>query len=75
MHTIRALEHKIQTSICRSCHHQHHTDIDRSALDAARRQLAECADETTRTVKEAAGILQYRVRYHDLAGTVRETVR
>jgi len=76
MHTIRALEHKLQTGVCRSCKSQQTAaDIDRSALAEARRQLAECTDDQARLVKEAAGVLQYRVAYHDLSGTLREIVR
>lgn len=76
MHSIRALENNIQTSICRSCRDRHRKpEIDRSPLDEARRLLAECSDEKARLVKEAAGIVQYRVHYHDLSGSVREIVR
>lgn len=76
MHTIRALEQKVQAEICRGCKPQHRVpEIDRSTLAEVRRQLAECSDEKARLVKESAGILQYRVRYHDLAGTAREIVR
>ena len=76
MHSIRALENKIQTTICRTCHDRNKTsEIDRSSLDLARRLLAECSDDKARLVKEAAGIVQYRVQYHDLSGSVREIVR
>ena len=76
MHSIRALENKIQTTICRSCRDRHkRPEIDRSSLDQVRRLLAECSDEKARLVKEAAGIVQYRVHYHDLSGCVREIVR
>jgi len=75
MHAIRALESKLQR-ICRSCNAPRNTEpIDRSVLDEARRELAECSDEKARLVKEAAGIVRYHVRYHDLTGTVREVVR
>jgi len=75
MHAIRALESKLQR-ICRSCAASRNAEpIDRSVLDEARRELAECSDEKARLVKEAAGIVRYHVRYHDLAGTVREVVR
>jgi hypothetical protein len=76
MNSIRALEYKIQTGVCRNCHQQHRlAEIDRSALDTARRQLAECADDRARFVKEAAGIRQYRITYHDLTGTKHEVTR
>jgi hypothetical protein len=75
MHAIRALESKLQR-ICRSCTAPRNAEpIDRSILDVTRRELAECSDEKARLVKEAAGIVRYHVRYHDLAGTVREVVR
>ena len=75
MQAIRALESKLQR-ICRSCAASRNAEpIDRSVLDEARRELAECSDEKARLVKEAAGIVRYHVRYHDLAGTVREVVR
>ena len=76
MHQIRALEQKMQTTLCRTCKDRNRpAEIDRSALAQARRQLGECSDDKARLVKEAAGILQYRVHYHDLAGTVKEIVR
>lgn len=76
MHSIRALENKVQTNLCRTCRDRHRRpELDRSSLDQARRLLAECSNEKARLVKEAAGILQYRVQYHDLSGSVREIVR
>lgn len=76
MHAIRALEQKLRTGVCRSCGHKaSERQPDRSVLAAARRQLGECPDEKARLVKEAAGILLYRVQYHDLAGTVHDVVR
>ncbi len=76
MHSIRALEEKIQTSLCRSCRDRRDGgEFDRSSLDQARRLLAECSVEKAETVKRVAGIRQYKVRYHDLSGSVREIVR
>lgn len=75
MHAIRSLEQKLR-HWCRGCKGGNQLpEVDRTALADARRQLAECPDERARAVKEAAGILRYRVRYHDLAGTAREIVR
>lgn len=75
MHKIRELEYKVQTS-CRGCRNRYRLpEIDRSSFSEARRLLAECSDEKARAVKEAAGIVQYRVHYHDLSGTAREVVR
>jgi len=75
MHAIRALESKLQ-QICRSCAAKKNAEpVDRSVLDEARRELAECSEDKARLVKEAAGIVRYHVRYHDLAGSVREVVR
>ncbi len=76
MHSIRALEEKIQTSLCRSCRDRYRgAEFDRSSLDLARRLLAECSAEKAGQVKEAAGIAAYRVQYHDLSGSRREIVR
>jgi pyrroloquinoline quinone (PQQ) biosynthesis protein C len=76
MHSIRALENRIQESSCRGCNDRNkNSDFDRTALDTARRLLAECSAERARQVKEAAGISEYRVQYHDLSGSVREVVR
>ena len=75
MHAIRELEHRLQTA-CRSCgHSQRQPEPDRRALAEARRLLAECSDEKARIVKEAAGIVKYRVQYHDMSGMVRDIVR
>ena len=75
MHAVRELEHKLQTA-CRSCGHAYRQpEPDRHALADARRLLGECSDEKARIVKEAAGIIKYRVWYHDMSGTVRDVVR
>jgi hypothetical protein len=74
MSAIRALEHQIHTHGCRSC--QKPTMIfDRTPLENVRRFLAECSDEIAKTVKQAAGIVKYRVSYRTLAGVPREIVR
>jgi hypothetical protein len=74
MSAVRSLEHKVQAHSCRSC--QKPTVVfDRSPLKNARRFLGECSDETAKTVKQAAGILKYRVHYHDLSGVPKEVVR
>ena len=76
MHTIRALEFKIQSNTCRTCHNKKtQVPLDRSPLADARRLLAECSDELARLVKESAGILRYQVSYHDRAGTLHIIVR
>ena len=76
MHAVRDLENRIQSTECRSCKKQPNTPrIDRNLLNEVRRLLAECSDDKARLVKEAAGIVKYRVQYHDLSGTVRDIVR
>ena len=75
MHTIRALEYKLQTK-CRSCGRQRQIhEINRTPLADVRRLLAECSDDKARLVKEAVGILKYRVQYHDLSGVVQDVIR
>jgi hypothetical protein len=74
MSAVRALEQRVQANSCRSC--QKPTVIfDRSPLDNARRFLGECSDAVAKLVKEAAGIVKYRVSYRDLAGVPRDVVR
>ena len=76
MHTIRRLEQKLQTGVCRSCQRSSQSSsIDKTPLHEAKRQLAECSEEKARLVKEAAGIHRYQIKYHDLAGILHEIER
>jgi len=61
MNDVRVLERKIQAHSCRSC--QKPADIDRSAIHFAKIALAECSDEIAKLVKEAVGVLKYKVVY------------
>jgi hypothetical protein len=74
MSAVRGLERQIQVHSCRGCQ-KPAVVFDRSPLENVRRFLAECPDDTARAVKEAAGIIKYRVHYRDLTGVPKEVVR
>jgi hypothetical protein len=61
MNDVRVLERKIQANSCKSC--QKPVEIDKSALHLAKVALAECSDEIAKLVKQAVGVLKYKVVY------------
>jgi hypothetical protein len=74
MSAVRALEHQIQKYGCRSCQKQTVT-FDRAPLETVRRYIATCSLDTLKLVKEAAGIIKFKISYRDLAGVPHEVVR
>jgi hypothetical protein len=74
MSAIRILEQQMQKYGCRSCKKPTVT-FDRTPLESVRRYLAECSVETLKFVKEAAGIVKFRISYRDLAGVPHEVIR
>ena len=73
MNEVRMLERKIQANSCKSC--QKPVDIDRSALHSAKIALAECSDEIAKLVKQAVGVLKYKVVYRRHSEPPQEVTR
>jgi hypothetical protein len=74
MSAVRVLERQIQAHSCRGCR-KPTAVFDRTPLEVVRRFLGECPDAAAQIVKEAAGIVRYRVSYRDLADVPREVTR
>jgi hypothetical protein len=73
MNDVRVLERKIQANSCKSCQKQ--ADIDHSAINLAKVALAECSDEIAKLVKQAVGVLKYKVVYRRLSEPPQEVTR
>lgn len=73
MTEVRVLERQLQTNSCKSC--QKPVAVDRSAINKAKAALADCSDEVARLVKQAAGVLKYKVMYRLLGEEMKEVIR
>ena len=73
MNDVRVLERKIQANSCKSC--QKVAEIDRSAIHSAKIALAECSDEIAKLVKQAVGVLKYKVVYRQHSQLPQEVTR
>jgi len=73
MADVRALEMLIAANSCKSCRKP--VEVDRSALNSARRALAECSEEVAKLVKQAAGVVKYKVSYRRLTEPLQEIIR
>jgi hypothetical protein len=73
MNDVRVLERKIQANSCKSC--QKPVEIDRSAIQSAKAALAECSDEIAKLVKQAVGVLKYKVMYRQHSQPPQEVTR
>jgi hypothetical protein len=73
MNDVRVLERKIQANSCKSC--QKPVEIDRSAIQSAKAALAECSDEIAKLVKQAVGVLKYKVMYRRHSEPPQEVTR
>jgi hypothetical protein len=65
MNEVRVLERALAANSCRSCRKP--VEVDRSVLNTAKAALGECSDETALLVKQAAGVVKYKVVYRKLA--------
>lgn len=74
MSAVRALEQQVQKYGCRSCQKPVFS-FDRAPLDSVRRYIAECPLDTLKLVKEAAGIIKFKISYRDLAGVPHDIIR
>jgi hypothetical protein len=74
INAVRELEVKLRTVHCGSCRKKNEP-IDKSSLNTVREFLATCSDETAELVKEAAGIVKYRLTYSQPLGQPTEVVR
>jgi hypothetical protein len=74
LHAVRNLEYAVQAHNCNSCRSKP-PQIDRTALEKARKELALCSDEIAKLVKLGAGISNYTVGYITDTGTYREVTR
>ena len=76
MASVRDLEYTMSSKTCRSCKYQRsQVQIDRSPLDRAMKQLAECSDDKAKLVCQALGVAHYRIHYRDDHGSSRVVTR
>jgi len=50
-------------------------EVDRSSINVAKRALAECSEEVALLVKQAAGVVKYKVTYQSPSGGLKEVVK
>jgi len=71
---VRILEQKIAAHSCRTCK-KSAVEIDMAPLNIARQALAECSDEIALLLKQAVGVVKYKVVFRRLQESPIEVIR
>jgi hypothetical protein len=73
MNEVRVLERTLAANSCRTCRRP--AEVDRSVLNTAKAALGECSEEMALLVKQAAGVVKYKVVYRKLSEPPKEVIR
>lgn len=73
LNEVRILERHLIANNCKSCRKP--MEVDRSSINVAKRALAECSEEVALLVKQAAGVVKYKVTYQSPSGGLKEVVK
>ena len=73
LNEVRVLEDIVRANQCKTC--KKPVEVDRTIINTAKAALAECSDETAKLVKQAAGVLKFKVVYRRLTEPLQEVIR